>query len=130
MKCKACDSFINSAWESCLVCGEPRVDEELTAVLESHGDTCVANDRKAIHLEEAVRLYRERGWVQIYSSFIKTSFFLVKDNSVEVPESNIAKLTQSELDSLKGLSREELLTMHEAKMIFGGTISDAEKISK
>ena len=80
------------------------------------------NAGMVIQREEAVRLYRERGWIQIYSAYIKTSFFLVKDNSVEVPDLDIAKLTQAELESLKGLSREELLTMHEAKMIFGGTI--------
>ena len=80
------------------------------------------NSGMAIQREKAVRLYRERGWIQIYSTYIKTSFFLVKDNSVEVPDRNIAKLTQAELESLKGLSRDELLTMHEAKVIFGGAI--------
>lgn len=80
------------------------------------------NPEKVIQREKAIRLYRERGWIQIYSAFIKTSFYLVKDNSVKVPDGNIAKLTQAELDLLKGLSREDLLTMHEAKMIFGGAI--------
>jgi len=85
------------------------------------------NPGRVIQREEAVRLYRERGWIKIYSAFIKTSFYLVRDNSVEVPDRNIAKLTPAELESLKGLSREELLTMHEAKMIFGGFITQTPK---
>ena len=38
----------------------------------------------------------------------------------------IPRYTQAELDALKGLNLDELKTLHEAKVLFGGTIHEKE----
>jgi len=80
------------------------------------------NEIKDVHQAEAVRLYREQGWVQIYSTYLETHLYLVRDDRVKVPNSAIPKYTRNELDALKGLGLNELQTLHEAKIIFTGKI--------
>ena len=75
-----------------------------------------------IHLEEAVHLYRERGWVQIYSGYLEESIYLVRDESVRVPYPSKPRYTQAELEALKELSFDELKTLHEAKAVFKGVL--------
>ena len=75
-----------------------------------------------IHLNEATRLYRKRGWIQIFSGYLNQSIYLTKNNRVKVPDSTIPKYTQSEVDGLKNLTLDELRTLHEAKVLFKGTI--------
>ena len=73
-------------------------------------------------IQEATRLYQKRGWVQIFSGYLNQSIYLAKDNRVKVPDSAIPKYTQSEVDGLKNLTLDELRTLHEAKVLFKGTI--------
>ena len=77
---------------------------------------------RSIHLYEAARLYRERGWVKIFSVYLKTELYLIRDKSVNVPDPTILKYTQTEMDALGDLSLDELRTLHQAKVIFKGTI--------
>ena len=77
-----------------------------------------------IHLDEAARLYRERGWVQIWSTYLNEPIYLVRHKSVKVPDPSIPKYTQVEIEALKGLNLEELMTLHEAKRIFEGAIHE------
>jgi hypothetical protein len=77
-------------------------------------------------VEEAAHLYRERGWVMIYSTLLDTNIYLVRDEKVKTPDTRILRYAQSELDDLRGLSTDELKLMHEAKRTFGGLISKAE----
>jgi hypothetical protein len=74
------------------------------------------------HLEEAARFYRERGWVQIFSTYLNVSIYLAKDNRVKVPDSSIPRYTQKEIEGLKNLTLDELKTLHEVKVLFRGTI--------
>ena len=78
---------------------------------------------RSICLEEASRLYRERGWIEIYSSLLDNKIYLVRDSKIKTPDRRILRYAQSELDSLRGLSIDELKVMHEAKKAFGGIIS-------
>ena len=78
---------------------------------------------RSICLEEVSRLYRERGWIEIYSSLLDSKIYLVRDSKIKTPDRRILRYAQSELDSLRGLSIDELKVMHEAKKDFGGIIS-------
>ena len=78
---------------------------------------------QSICLEEVSRLYRERGWIEIYSSLLDSKIYLVRDSKIKTPDRRILRYAQSELDSLRGLSIDELKVMHEAKKDFGGIIS-------
>ena len=75
-----------------------------------------------IHLDEAIHLYLERGWIQIYSTYLESNIYLVRDDAIRVPDSSIPKYTQAEIQSLKDLTLDELKTLHEAKVLFKGKI--------
>jgi hypothetical protein len=75
-----------------------------------------------IHLEEAVSLYQKRGWVQIFSGYLKQNIYLVKNKATRVPDPSIPRYTKEEAEALRGLTLDELKTLHEAKVIFKGEI--------
>lgn len=75
-----------------------------------------------IHLEEAAQVYRERGWLQIFSAHLNQSIYLVRNQAVKVPDPSIPRYTQEETEALRHLTLDELKTLHEAKLIFNGTI--------
>ena len=77
---------------------------------------------RSIHIEEATRLYQKRGWIQIFSGYLNQSIYLVKNKSTRVPDPSIIKYSQEEIESLNGLTLDEIKTLHEAKMIFKGEI--------
>jgi hypothetical protein len=95
-------------------------------VLNVHGDgvengiTHSPNRGKSI--EEATKLFKNRGWVQIYSGHLKQSIILVRDEKVKPLYPTLPKYTQAEIQSLKDLTLDELKTLHEAKVLFEGTI--------
>ena len=89
-----------------------------------NGRAYVTEQGKSV--EEAAHLYRERGWVMIYSTLLDTNIYLVRDDKVKTPDTGILRYAQSELDDLRGLSTDELKMMHEAKKAFGGVISKVE----
>ena len=77
---------------------------------------------RSIHIEEATRLYQERGWIQIFSGYLNQSIYLVRNKSVSVPDPSIPRYTKEETEALRGLTLDELKTLHEAKVIFKGKI--------
>ena len=77
---------------------------------------------RSIHIEEATRLYQKRDWIQIFSGYLNQSIYLVKNKSTRVPDPSIIKYSQEEIESLNGLTLDEIKTLHEAKMIFKGEI--------
>jgi len=79
-----------------------------------------------IHIEEAVQLYNERGWIQVWSTYLDAPIYLAKHKSTQVPDPALSKYTQAEVKALNGLSLDELKTLHEAKVLFGGTIHEKE----
>ena len=82
---------------------------------------------KSSHLsvEEATKLFKERGWIQIWAGDLNNHIYLVRDEKVKTPDTGILRYAQSELDDLRDLSLEERRVMHEAKNVFGGVISVA-----
>jgi hypothetical protein len=82
------------------------------------------NERNALKLEEIVCRYRERGWIQIYSTRLNVNIYFLRHKSIKVPDSSLPKYTKAEVDALRGLSLDELKTLHEAKIIFGGNIHE------
>jgi hypothetical protein len=80
------------------------------------------NEINPIYLEEATRLFQKRGWVKIWSGYLKQSIYLVKDKKIIVPDLTLSRYTQDEIESLKGLSWEETQTLHKAKVLFKGEI--------
>ena len=79
------------------------------------------------HIEEAVSLYQKRGWVQIFSGYLKQNIYLVKNKATRVPDPSIPRYTKEETEALRGLTLDELKTLHEAKQLFKGTINLGEK---
>ena len=77
---------------------------------------------RSIHIEEATHLYQKRGWIQIFSGYLNQSVYLVKNKSTRVSNPSIIKYSQEEIESLNGLTLDEIKTLHEAKMIFKGEI--------
>ena len=75
-----------------------------------------------IHLDEAIMLYRKQGWIQIFSGHLNQRIYLVNNERIKVPDSSIPRYTQKEIEALKGLSLEEVKTLHQAKEIFKGKI--------
>jgi hypothetical protein len=79
-----------------------------------------------IHLEEAVSLYQKRGYIQIFSGYLNQSIYLVKNKATRVPDPSFPRYTKEETEALRGLTLDELKTLHEAKQLFKGTINDGE----
>ena len=77
---------------------------------------------RSIHIEEATHLYQKRGWIQIFSGYLNQSIYLVRNKSVSVPDPSIPRYTKEETEALRGLTLDELKTLHEAKVIFKGEI--------
>ncbi len=75
-----------------------------------------------IQIEEAVHLYQKRGWIQIFSGYLNRSVYFVKNKSTRVPDPSIPRYTKEETEALRGLTLDELKTLHEAKVIFKGEI--------
>ena len=73
-------------------------------------------------MEEATRLFQKRGWVQIWSGYLNQSIYLVKNKSIKIPDPSIPRYTKEETEALRGLTLDELKTLHEAKVIFKGEI--------
>ena len=76
------------------------------------------------HMDGSTRLYRDRGWVQIFSGYLNKSIYLVKDETVKVPDPTILKYTQQEVESLRDLNIDEIKTLCSAKEIFFGVITN------
>ena len=80
------------------------------------------SEKRSIHIEEATRLYQKRGWIQIFSGYLNQSIYLVKNKSTKIPDPSIPRYTKEETEALRGLTLDELKTLHEAKVIFKGEI--------
>ena len=80
------------------------------------------SEKRSIHITEATRLYQKRGWVQIFSGYLNQSIYLVKNKSIKIPDPSIPRYTKEETEALRGLTLDELKTLHEAKVIFKGEI--------
>ena len=106
---------------------------ELTQKLKHHKPEIMAYlssdlpSISTIQLDEATNLFKQRGWIQIYSTYLDQNIYFVRKMSIRVPNSSIPKYIQQEIEALKGLALDELRTIHEAKKVFGGSISDKEK---
>ena len=77
---------------------------------------------RSIQIQEATKLYRRRGWIQIFSGHLNQSVYLVKNKSIKVPDPSIPRYTKEETEALRGLTLEEIKTLHDAKVIFKGEI--------
>ena len=80
------------------------------------------SEKRSIHITEATRLYQKRGWIQIFSGYLNQSVYLVKNKSTKIPDPSIPRYTKEETEALRGLTLDELKTLHEAKVIFKGEI--------
>ena len=46
---------------------------------------------RSIHIEEATRLYQKRGWIQIFSGYLKQNIDLVKTKATRGPYPSISR---------------------------------------
>jgi len=74
----------------------------------------------------AIGHYMDFGWVKIRSSYMGKDIYLVRDDSVSVPDASIPRYTEEEIRALKGLSQAEVMTLIETKTIFKGVIKLGE----
>ena len=83
---------------------------------------------KSSHLsvEEATKLFKERGWIQIWAEYLNQHIYLVREEEIEVPDGKIPRYILSEVNDLCGLTLDEIKILHEAKKAFGGVISKVE----
>jgi len=81
---------------------------------------------RAKSIEEATRLFKKRGWIQIFSGHLQENFYLIRHERIKTPSLDYPRYTLKEIQAVAGLSIEELQTMHEAKQIFSGAISHGE----
>jgi len=103
------------------------LDESQNLIYETPSERSELCEIRSIHLKEATQLFKKRGWVQIYSTYLKTSLYLVRNKWIKVPDRTIPRYCPEEVASLRGLSTDEVRTLHEAKGIFGGTIRDGKR---
>ena len=96
-------------------------EENRAKISNPYNDLSRSPDR-SIRIEEATRLYQKRDWIQIFSGYLNQSIYLVKNKSTRVPDPSIPKYTKEETEALRGLTLDELKTLHEAKVIFKGKI--------
>ena len=107
------------------ILGFLRHRETENLVAEVAGETA-SQATSPIGLEEARKLFKERGWIRIYSGFLKQSVYLVRDSGDQVPDPAITRYTKEEVEALKDLTLDELRTLHEAKCIFGGELKQPQ----
>ncbi len=95
---------------------------DILSPLYSESAKCGLNKTNPIHLEEATHLYKNRGWIQVFSGYLNQSIYLTRNKWIEVPDPSLPKYTRHEIEALNGLSWEETQTLHEAKFLFKGEI--------
>lgn len=79
-----------------------------------------------ISVEEATKLFKKRGWIQIWAEYLNQHIYLVREEEIEVPDGKIPRYILSEVNDLCGLTLDEIKILHEAKKAFGGVISKVE----
>ena len=108
-------------------CSNPlEMDSGISGVSE---DNFSQTSDRGKSIQEATRLYRKRGWIQVYSTYLKANIYLVRNKAIHVPDPSILRYAESEIDALRDLSLEELKTLHEAKIIFKGVINERREQS-
>ena len=82
--------------------------------------SCKSDRSKSI--KEATELFNKRGWIQIFSGYLNTNLYLVRNKKIKVPDPIFPKYTEKEIIKLNGLTLDELKTLHDAKVIYSGEI--------
>jgi hypothetical protein len=99
-----------------------------TAVVEIENTLTNSSDEieesRSVHIKEAADMYKKKGWIRIHSAYLGKDIYLKKNKWKKVPNPELASYTEREIQALRGLSKDELLTLHDAKVIFQGTISN------
>lgn len=80
------------------------------------------SEKRTIHINKAAELFNKRGWIQIFSGYLNSNLFLVRNKKIRVPDPSLPKYTEKEAMKLHGLTLDELKTLHDAKVIFNGEI--------
>jgi hypothetical protein len=74
-------------------------------------------------IQESQKLFKERGWIQIYSTYLQENFYLVRSERIKTPEPHYPRYTRKEIEAIGNMSIDELKTLHNAKQIFSGLIT-------
>ena len=85
---------------------------------------------RLLKIDQATQDYKLNGYLKIFSTKLNRPIYLAKDEKVKrrVPDKALKVFLESEIQTLKGLSSDELTLMLEAKAIFnfGGLIEDGD----
>ncbi len=91
----------------------------------------VLKNKRVLQLRQSIEDYRRLGYVKIYSIILNQALYLAKDKSVArcVPDQSLPVFTEKDLVELdvKTLAPEELRTILECKVLFGGDIGSESK---
>jgi hypothetical protein len=82
------------------------------------------NKQKEEDLKEVAKLYKNQGWIEIFSGYLNAKIYLIKHSQVKIPNDSIPTYLESEVEALSSLTKDELSTLHDAKCIFQGVISN------
>ena len=69
--------------------------------------------------------YKQRGWVEIYSKVMEKKFYLVRNLRVTVPDASLLRVTERGLQTLKGLTTNEVKELFQAAEILCSNVYDA-----
>jgi hypothetical protein len=109
---------VNLAGQNLHIKAHSPISSEITKTLKARKPEIV----RMLQMQETVEEYRRKDWVKIFSTYLNSALYLIRDESVIVPDPTLPKYAQAELEALGGLDLSELKTLHQAKLIFNGTI--------
>jgi len=91
---------------------------------EREAGAMVTRNHHPLQIEQAVKDYRQYGYLKIFSTVLGEAVYLACDDRAakRVPDRNIAVFLESDLEAVNGLSFEESKTLLEAKFLLGGRI--------
>jgi len=89
---------------------------------------------RLLKIDQAVKDYKLDGFLKIFSTKLNRAVYLVKDEKVKkrVPDKSLQVFLESEIKGFRGLSRDEILLLIEARTIlnFNGVIVDGGQNEK
>ena len=74
----------------------------------------------AIAFHRAQLALRKEGWIEIKSSVFETNLYIIRDQSIETPDSSLPRFTLKEVEALKGLAKGAKLEPYELEDIENG----------
>ena len=101
----------------------PKFGMDLEAAQQEAG-RIIARTRQPLQIQQAIQDYKKYGYCQIFSAVLEKRVYLVRDDvaAKKVPDKSLPPFLESDIEAVKGLSKEEAKMLLEARILFGGPI--------